>query len=121
MSGSHRHEKTDAKATPLVLFGVGLAVFIVIVFVALVGMFRMMESASERLEKKPHPLTEAAGLPEEPRLQINAAQEVQILKKEKEDILNSYGWITPQAGVVRIPIDRAMDLLIKRDELKSRE
>jgi len=39
----------------------------------------------------------------------------------KEDILNSYGWITPQAGVVRIPIDRAMDLLIKRDELKSRE
>jgi hypothetical protein len=28
--------------------------------------------------------------------------------------LNSYGWIDKSAGVIRIPIDRAMDLLAQR-------
>ena len=33
---------------------------------------------------------------------------------QEEQTLNSYGWVDQQAGVVRIPIDRAMDLLAQR-------
>ena len=32
----------------------------------------------------------------------------------KMRLLNSYGWVDPKAGVVRIPIDRAMDLLLQK-------
>jgi hypothetical protein len=32
----------------------------------------------------------------------------------KEQELTSYGWINEKAGAVRIPIDRAIDLLISR-------
>ena len=28
--------------------------------------------------------------------------------------VNSYGWVNKQSGVVRIPVDRAMDLVLQR-------
>ena len=33
---------------------------------------------------------------------------------QEEQTLHSYGWVDQQAGVVRIPIDRAMELLAQR-------
>lgn len=35
-------------------------------------------------------------------------------RQSEETILHSYGWVDQNAGVVRIPIDRAKDLLIER-------
>jgi hypothetical protein len=29
-------------------------------------------------------------------------------------VLNSYSWVVPNAGVVRIPIDRAIELVVQR-------
>ena len=34
------------------------------------------------------------------------------LRQQQADQLNSYGWIDKSHGVVRIPIERAMDLLL---------
>lgn len=34
----------------------------------------------------------------------------QALKGEQEKKISSYGWVDPKAGLVRIPIDVAMDL-----------
>jgi hypothetical protein len=36
------------------------------------------------------------------------------LRAADEAILNSYGWVDEEAGVVRIPIDRAMELTLER-------
>ena len=33
---------------------------------------------------------------------------------QEEQTLHSYGWVDQPAGVVRIPIDRAMELLAQR-------
>ena len=33
---------------------------------------------------------------------------------EEEKTLYSYGWVDEKAGTVRIPIERAMDLLVQR-------
>ena len=40
-------------------------------------------------------------------------QYLEELKKENE-VLGSYDWVDQKNGVVRIPIDRAMDLLAQR-------
>ena len=40
--------------------------------------------------------------------------EINDFRMQEEQTLNSYGWVDQQAGVVRIPIDRAMQLLAQR-------
>ena len=36
------------------------------------------------------------------------------MRAAEDQMLTSYGWVDPQNGVVRIPIDRAIDLLAQR-------
>lgn len=52
-------------------------------------------------------------LPPEPRLQVNAQGDFQAFHATQEAELNSYGWVDRQKGVVHIPIERAMQLLIQ--------
>ena len=53
-------------------------------------------------------------LPPEPRLQVSAPKDLKQYKAAQEEILNSYGWVDQKAGIVRIPIDRAMDILVQK-------
>lgn len=52
--------------------------------------------------------------PPEPRLQVAPWVDLQRYKSEEEAILSSYAWIDAKGGIVRIPIDRAMDLIADR-------
>jgi len=36
------------------------------------------------------------------------------IRGREDGLLNSYGWVDEKAGTVRIPIERAMDLLVQR-------
>lgn len=47
----------------------------------------------------------------QPALQTNAVQDLQQFRASEETKLRSYGWVDKNAGVVRIPIERAMDLI----------
>ncbi len=49
-----------------------------------------------------------------PREQVSPRAELQAFRAQEDAELNSYGWIDRKAGVVRIPIDRAMDLISQR-------
>ncbi len=49
-----------------------------------------------------------------PREQVSPQADLQTFRAQKEAELNSYGWINRKAGVVRIPIDRAMDLILRQ-------
>lgn len=49
-----------------------------------------------------------------PRLQVAPALDLRQFQMRQDDELTNYGWIDRSAGVVRIPIDRAMDLLLRR-------
>jgi hypothetical protein len=59
-------------------------------------------------------LEESQGLPPEPLLQRNPAEDMQEMQAENEAILNSYGWVDQEAGIVRIPIEQAMELTLER-------
>jgi hypothetical protein len=47
-------------------------------------------------------------------LQIKGAVDLANLRAAEEANLDSYGWIDQNSGTVRIPIDRAMQLLLER-------
>ncbi len=60
------------------------------------------------------PFEDVRALPPEPRLQTTAPLDLQSYRTGQEKILEGYGWVDPHAGLVRIPVDRAMDLLLQK-------
>jgi hypothetical protein len=50
----------------------------------------------------------------QPRLEGDERREINDFREQEEQTLNSYGWVDQKAGVVRIPIDRAMQLMAQR-------
>jgi len=49
-----------------------------------------------------------------PRLQARPPHELAAFRQRENAMLENYGWVDREKGVVRIPIDRAMDLLVQR-------
>jgi hypothetical protein len=58
--------------------------------------------------------TDDAGLPPPPRLQAAPQADLQALRASEDAILNSYGWVDKAGGIVRIPIERAMQLVVEQ-------
>ena len=110
------HEKTDVSIGGIVKFGIGLAVVALLVHVAMWGLFRTLDA---RAEKRDRPLAAlaAAGLkrtPPEPRLERDALAPRRRMADEERAALTTYGWVDRGTGIVRMPIDRAMELLVER-------
>jgi hypothetical protein len=49
-----------------------------------------------------------------PHLQINSHDDLMALRAREDAELNGYGWVDHSNGIVRIPIARAMDLILAR-------
>jgi hypothetical protein len=49
-----------------------------------------------------------------PKLEEDERGQLNDIRLAQENTLYSYGWVDQNAGTVRIPIDRAMDLLVQR-------
>jgi hypothetical protein len=109
------HETRDVRMGPIVWWGVGLLGLIAFTLVAMLLLMRFYD-VREASESTASPLAGQYGLaqPPEPRLQTNAWQDLATFRAAEDDVLHSYGWVDQQAGVVRIPIDRAMQLLVQR-------
>ncbi|MFI5280763.1 MAG: hypothetical protein ACHQU1_09720 [Gemmatimonadales bacterium] len=107
------HEHTDVRARPIVVAGIGLTVALLLVAGLMLGLFDLLATRAARLSPPPNPLAAAEGprLPPEPRLQVHAVRDLRELRAAESTILDHYGWVDKQAGVVRIPIARAIDLL----------
>ncbi len=52
--------------------------------------------------------------PQEPPLQVDAIRDLRSLRAAEDALATSYGWVNRETGTVRIPVDRAMDLLAER-------
>jgi len=111
------YEKRDANAKWI--FGI-----VAFLLVAGLVMHFVLAGVMERLGKTPYPTDELNGTRRGsdtraqaktfPRLQISSAEELKAFRTKEEAELNSYGWINRTAGMVRIPVARAMDLLLER-------
>jgi hypothetical protein len=107
------HEMTDASISGLVKFGIGLFLLIVVVLFAMRSMFDHF-SNTQQLGPPASPFEETRTLPAAPRLQVHPVQELKQLRDGENEKLDSYGWVDQKAGIARIPVDRAMDLLLAR-------
>jgi hypothetical protein len=67
---------------------------------------------SERAELPPEP--RRCGLGKKGEYPVYPRVELQRLRSDEEAILNNYGWLDPSKGVVRIPIDLAIDITAQK-------
>jgi hypothetical protein len=107
------HQASEINLRVVTWTAIGLMISVIAVFVTVGGLFslfkRQYASASA-----PSRITTPGRLPPAPRLQANPTSDWRELLEAENAKLNSYGWIDKSGGVIRIPIDRAMDLLVQR-------
>ena len=114
------HETRDTNVRLVVLFGLGTAIVTVLV---LLTMWVFYGYTMRREASRDRPAPPLAGEREPlmgPRLQVSPAQDLREMRESEDEYLNTYGWMDPERGIVRVPIDRAMDLLLEKG-LPARE
>ena len=91
----------------------GLLVGTVIAMLAMWWMFEALLAGERARDPEPPPIAEARQptLPPGPRLQASPEVDLQRFRARENAMLSSYGWKDEAAGVVRIPVDRAMDVV----------
>jgi hypothetical protein len=109
------YEKRDASIPALIQFAFWMAV---VLFVTLVGMRLAFDffKKSQPLGATMSPMVQPADrvLPPGPRLQPLPHQELQDYCSAQQRYVNTYAWVDQPSGVVRIPVDRAMDLILAK-------
>jgi hypothetical protein len=112
-SAAVTYEKRDVN-TRVILYFVGvLFVVLVVTFVSMRGLFGYF-SETQNLGPGASPFDNSRVLPPAPRLQVDPAVDLDQVRQSQNELLNSYGWADKPTGKVRVPIDRAMDMLIER-------
>ena len=114
LKSSVGHERQDADTWPIVLTGIGLALTVLVVGVIVYGIFRYLEThPTTSVQSNPMAVLDSQ-IPPEPRIEEHPAIEIQELHTQEDQTLSTYGWMDRNKGVVRIPIDRAMELQLQR-------
>jgi hypothetical protein len=124
-------EREDLGSKSVFAFLAGLAVMLVLVSFLVAGIYHYLDAQQRAHQPVQNPLLPAAsadtrslnyGKTEEqikttfpePRLESTERNEINDFRMQEEKTLNSYGWVDEKAGTVRIPIERAMQLLAER-------
>jgi hypothetical protein len=116
------HEESDVNVAAILRYGLGLFAVAVVVHIFLWWLLGAYERQNERAQTQVFPMaaSQQDRLPPSPRFQENPQQELQQLREKQKALLKGYGWVNKEAGVVRIPIEEAMKLVVERG-LPTRE
>jgi hypothetical protein len=135
LMSDHRHhdehgagfEHQDVSSRPVYGFLISLVVVGVLIYYIMWGMFHFLNAYNRKNEAAVSPMVQAeqdtrepdgahtnrkiqSEFPE-PRLEDNERTELAPFRYQEEQTLNSYGWVDQNAGVARIPITKAMEVI----------
>ncbi len=133
-NGNGGYERSDIGVAGVLYFLLGLAVAGFLAYLVVDGLYHYLDKRSEAEQAPTNPLVTNAPadtrrIPKEyngdyekflkqnfpaPQLEIDERNQLDNIRKEEERTLASYDYIDKNAGTVRIPIDRAMDLIAQR-------
>lgn len=124
-------EKEDMNPLGALYFMAGLAVLGVLIYFIIFGMYRYLDAYDRTHQAAMNPMAVKTGIDPatmnysqirdkaeesfpKPVLEYNERLQFAGEVAKQDEMLGSYGWVDEKNGVVRIPIDRAMDLLAER-------
>jgi hypothetical protein len=110
----HQHESRDADIRKLTYLAFGILVLIIFGFVVTEIIFYLYVG-HQKVAPSPQALFIAGQqMPPPPRLEERPGVNLRPYLQEENSILDTYGWVNRRASVVRIPISRAMALLLRQ-------
>jgi hypothetical protein len=126
-AGHGGFEHQDLQPSGILYFLLGLAVFLLLCILGIRGVYAFLDHREKALQPPVNPLVMniptdtrhiAPGYPQSvfpnPKLEEDERGQLNGIVLQEEDTLYSYGWIDEKAGTVRIPIERAIDLIAQR-------
>ncbi len=113
------YETRDANTMGVLAFLAALAMVLAFVFLLTWGLFRQFSASqpARAFDQQRGPAPDFANvreLPGGPVLQVTPREDLERVLAGQEQKLESYGWENRPAGTVRVPIERAMDLLVQK-------
>lgn len=111
--GEEGYEHADANVRSIYRFGAVLAILIVVVMWAMVHTYNFF-AKHESLGPPASPFENQRELPPQPRLQPHPATDLKRYCEIEQQQLTTYGWVDKNNGLVRIPVDRAMDIVLQK-------
>jgi hypothetical protein len=112
-----KHEHTDIDPGVGYKFAMWLGVSMLISVGIVYGAFRLFEAQESAASRRAVAYPLAAGQhlePPTPNLQRQPFKDIYMLRQGENEKLTSYGWVDKGDGITRIPIDRAMDVMLQR-------
>jgi hypothetical protein len=108
-----RYERQDFNSRIIGWYGVGLVIVCLVTGAAIFHFEKGLDryfaySGKATWTSSPEMVVPA------PQLQANPARELEEMRAQEEALLHSYGWVDREHGVVRVPIEKAMQLTIER-------
>jgi hypothetical protein len=123
--GSFEHQ--DLQVAGIVYFLIALIVVTALCLFGIRGLYEFLDRRDKAEQPPVNPLVTnmpddtlhvAPGYPQsvfpDPKLEEDERGQLNGILLNEEKILYSYGWVDQKAGTVRIPIERAMELLAQR-------
>lgn len=137
--GEAQHETSDVNIPAILGFGAFLVISGIVIHLLLYGMYKLFDREMDKLNPPANPMMKVelpaggttmsaesqsetakrlnrtfGGNALNPMLQIDDVHDMDMMRKKQDTQLNDYEWMNKDTGSVRIPIDRAMELIVER-------
>jgi nitrate reductase NapE component len=114
------HELSDLSPRRISFFAIGLAALVIIALLVCYGLLVWMVKSEVRRPEAPTQFAVPMAPMAQPQLAVEPGRTMKALRRQEQTRLNSYGWVDQERGIVHIPIERAMDMLVQKG-LPSRQ
>jgi len=110
------HERRTLNTRAVLFLLASFVVFGLLVHFLVLGLMKTFEQGRKPLDTNPNPILTSMPnrQPPQPQLQPNPVGDLHNLRVQEDQILQGYAWVDEKTGKVRIPIARAMQLLVER-------
>jgi hypothetical protein len=121
-------DRSGINTRAVLIFTGALIVIAIVVHISVLYLFKAFDAHEKKEDPILSPLApRQQQLPPEPRLQaepntgnINKqlfdSKDVETLRETANDQLKSYGWVDDKNGIVRIPIEDAMKIIVEKEK-----
>lgn len=108
------HEESTVELKPIIAFGVVLVIVSALSFALVWFMLDFLRLNQARTDTPLSALADPRALPPAPRLQVTPSRDLIQTRQTEDVVLKTYRWVDRDAGIVGIPVERAIKILVER-------